>query len=123
MKKGCFLSAVILLTIIIGVGLYLYKTNKNIIKDFGKENVLAMISSQIERRFDKLKSNEYKDSLRVLIKREMNLRNKKRFAEAVDQIGDFAKQIKDYARDLKLDSLEFAQLKLMVIQHEGSTKN
>jgi hypothetical protein len=123
MKNGCFISVIVLLTIVIGIGLYLYRNKRDFLKEFEKEKVLLLISSQIESRLNKLQKNIYKDSLRVLIKKEFQLTKKEKFSKVIDQIDDFAKSINTYARDLKLDSLEFAKLKFMVIQHEGSKKN
>jgi hypothetical protein len=123
MKKGCFFSAIIFLTVAIGIGFYLFKKYYPEIKSYGKEKILELSSNELNEKIDKLQKNGYEDSLRAFIKRETGKLKKENFEESMNNFGDIMKRIKVLMKDDIIDSADFNELKIMVKAHERPTKN
>jgi hypothetical protein len=123
MKRGCFFTLITILTILVMVGLYLYKNNKNWLKDFGKAKITAMVTKELDENIEKLKSNRFKDSLKVLMKNEVKNIHPAQFDSTMNELGYIIKKIKQYSADGAIDSTEFAHLKTLVMENERSKKN
>jgi len=123
MKKGCFFSAIIFLTISVGVGFYLFKKYYPEIKNYGKEKVIELSSNELNEKIDKLRKNGYQDSLRIFIKREAENLKKEKLEESMDKFGDVMKHIEILMKDNLIDSADFNELKNMVKADERPTKN
>ena len=123
MKKGCFITIITVITILVMAGIYIYKTNKDFFKAFGKEKIISLATDEINEKVKKLDYSPYKDSLMNVLKQEASLVKGKDFEKAMNQFGYIADKIKDVIHDGVLDSTEFAQIKLLVKEHERSTKN
>lgn len=123
MKKGCFLSAIIILTIVISVGLYLYRKFGNEISDYGKEKILQVSINEMYEEIDKLEKSIYQDSLKVLLKQQLTKYKDVNFENAMNKYGDFVDQMKFFIHDGKIDSIEFTALKNMTIKNERPEKN
>ncbi|MBI1939573.1 MAG: hypothetical protein HYS25_15800 [Ignavibacteriales bacterium] len=123
MKKGCFLSAIIFLTIAISVGLYLYKKYGHEIKNFGKEKIIEMSRNEIGEKIDELETSKYQDSLKIFLTDEMEKLHGKDFETAMKRFGIFADQIKSFIDDGVIDSVEFTALKNMADKNERPKKN
>lgn len=113
MKKGCFLSAIIFLTIAISVGLYVYKKYGHVIKNFGKEKIIEMSRNEIDEKIDELEKSKYQDSLKIFVAEEMEKLHGKDFETAMKKFGIVADQIKSFIDDGTIDSVEFTALKNM----------
>lgn len=123
MKKGCFLSFIIGITLFVMVGMYVFKTNKNWFKEFGKDKLTNLISGEMDEHINKLAKNPFKDSLHLLIKREVRLVKESKFKDAMDRLGYTFRKIKQYTSDGVIDSLEFSKIKLLVLEDERSKEN
>ena len=107
MKKGCFLSSVFILTILIGSGLYLYKKYGDKIIPYSKERIIDYSFNELNKKVDEIDYSEYKDSLKSFI-------DKKRLLFNENITGEYAEmftKIKYYINDGKIDSTEFVELK------------
>lgn len=123
MKKGCFLSAIIFLTIVISVGLYLYKKYGHDIKNFGKEKIIEMSRNEIDADIDELEKSKYQDSLKIFVAEEMEKLHGKDFETAMKKFGFVADQIKSFIDDGVIDSVEFTALKNVADKNERPKKN
>jgi hypothetical protein len=123
MKKGCFFSAIIFLTVTVGIGFYLFKKYYPEIKDFGKEKIFEAGLKDLDEKIDELQKNRYDDSLRVFIKNEVNNLKKKDFEDSMDKFGDVMKRIKIMMKDSVIDSIDFAELKNMADKNERPKEN
>jgi hypothetical protein len=123
MKKGCFITLISLITIVVMAGIYIYKTNKDFFKSFGKDKIISLATNEINEKIKNLDYSPYKDSLISVLKQEASLVKGKDFEKAMNQFGYIADKIKDVIHDGVLDSTEFAQIKLLVKEHERSAKN
>lgn len=123
MKKGCFLSFIMVFTLIVIAVVYFIKHNKGEISKFGKERVLDLARNEFNEKLNKLKSNTMKDSLKSLSIKEYESIKKYDFKESMRKFGDFADKVKDFTNDNLIDSTEFEKLKLLVEEHARSKKN
>ncbi|MDP3580431.1 MAG: hypothetical protein Q8S39_00765, partial [Ignavibacteria bacterium] len=123
MKKGCFITIITIITIIVMAGIYFYKTNKGYFKNFGKEKIVALATSELTEKIEKLDYTPYKDSLIAVLKKEAKLIKGKNFERAMNQFGYIADKIEEVIHDGELDSTEFAQIKSLVKEHERSAKD
>lgn len=123
MKKGCFFSAIIFLTVTVGISFYLFKKYYPEIKDFGKEKIFEVGLKDLDEKIDKLQKNRYDDSLRVFIKNELNNLKKKDFEDSMEKFGDVMKRIKTMMKDSVIDSIDFAELKNMADKNERPKEN
>jgi hypothetical protein len=123
MKKGCFFSAIIFLTVTVGISFYLFKKYYPEIKNFGKEKIFEAGLKDLDEKIDKLQKNRYDDSLRVFIKNEVNSLKKKDFEDSMEKFGDVIKHVKIMMKDSVIDSIDFAELKTMADRNERPKKN
>jgi len=123
MKKGCFFSTIIFLTVTVGISFYLFKKYYPEIKNFGKEKIFEAGLKDLDEKIDKLQKNRYDDSLRVFIKNEVNSLKKKDFEDSMEKFGDVIKHVKIMMKDSVIDSIDFAELKTMADRNERPKKN
>lgn len=123
MKKGCFFSGIIFLTITIGIGFYLYKRYSPDIKNFGKEKILQMSINEFDEKIDKLADSKYKDSLKIYLNNQAEKIRKYDFDKAMNKFGNIMDQVKFFIHDNQIDSVEFSALKNLAIKDERPTQN
>lgn len=123
MKKGCFISAITLLTILIMLGIYFYKNNKMFLKRFGKEKLIGFLSNRVNNEINGLKENAFKDSVKILFKKEFDSFKEKDFNKNMNGFGSVVDRLEKYSNDHIIDSIEYAKLKIMVTSNEKSEKN
>lgn len=114
MKKGCFLTGITLFTIIIAVGLFLYRKYWSEIKEAGKEKIMNVAVNEIDDKINSLEKSAYKDSLKLLLRKNISIFKQSKFDDAMNKFGDFIEQTRFFVKDGKIDSLEFTALKNMV---------
>ncbi len=115
MKRGCFFSGIIFLTITIGVAFYLYKTYSHEIKNFGKEKIVNVMLDEINGKIDSISQSTYKDSIRTLLSEQAELTKHEDFEKAMEKFGNIVKQADYFIKDNSIDSIEFIALKNMAI--------
>lgn len=111
------------LTIVVAVGIYLFRNNGETFKNFSKEKILEFGYQKLEENLAIVKNEKFKDSIKILLKKQIHSLNKENFDEAMNEFGNTADKIKDIIRDKKIDSLEYNELKKMVLHNERSKKN
>lgn len=123
MKKGCFFSVIIFLTIAIGIGFYLYKKYSPQIKDFSKRKLVEISSNEINNKISELKNSIYKDSLKIYFEDQIEILKNADFNETINEFGRISEQIKFSLDDGVIDSTEFLILKNMALINERPKKN
>jgi len=123
MKKGCFLSAITVLTLLTMLGIYLFRNHKDFFKQFGKEKLISFVSDRMDESLKKIENNSFKDSLIVLLKKEMRFVRQSKLNDSINKFGYVMDRVKEYSRDGRIDSTEFINLKIMVAENEKSEKN
>ena len=111
MKKGCFLSAVVIITFTTGVVFYIIENHGDKFADFGKEKLIQLAEESVEKNIDKLEESRYQDSLRFIISDYIENLDEDDFDEAVQKVSDFFNEIDTYIEDNEIDSVEFGILK------------
>lgn len=122
MKKGCFLSSIIILTIVIGIGLYLYKKYWHEISDYGKEKIIEVSINDINEEINKLEKSIYQDSLKLLLKEQFTKYKDINFEDSMKKFGHIIEQANYFINDGSIDSLEFKTLKNLTTENDRSTK-
>lgn len=123
MKKGCFLSAIILLTIIIGAGIYVFREYGNQFENYGKVKIMELVSEKVVKKIDELKSNSYRDSLKAFITYQTENLKKQNIEDAFNNFQVIMDKTKIIIKDGIIDSAEFSSLKNLAIENERPKKN
>jgi vacuolar-type H+-ATPase subunit E/Vma4 len=114
---------VTILTVVVAVGIYLFRNDGELFKKVSKEKILEFAYNKLEEKIDLLKSSPMKDSVKTLVTKEFNNLKNEKFDTAMNKFGQFADLIKSFSIDEKIDSTEFNELKTLVLYHERSKKN
>lgn len=103
MKRGCFFSVVIGLTLIIGIGFYIIKNYGDDFLRFGKEKVIEIAYDEIEKKVNLLEDSKYQDSLKIKLKYYFtNLETKD-----LEQAEAVLNKIEYFIKDKSIDSTEY----------------
>jgi hypothetical protein len=122
MKKGCFLTGITLFTIIIAVGLFLYRKYWPEIKEASKEKIFSIALDEVDEKINSLEKSIYQDSLKLFLRQSIKYYKDQNFDNAMNRFGDVLDQTRYFITDGRIDSLEFTALKNMVKGYEGSTE-
>lgn len=123
MKKGCFLTVVITLTIIAGIIFYLIKNHSEIFENFARERVIEAANRELSNEMKNVDKSVYKDSLVVVIDNYIDEIKKEKFKKAMQNFSAIMNEAKSITGDHKVDSLEYKAFKILVERYERSKKN
>ena len=123
MKKGCFITSVILFTIIVGVVVYVVKYKKDFLKEYSKSKIMDLAVTEFDMKLTEVKASVYKDSLRSEIHNFFKQNENVPFDSALKRVEDVMNEAKDISRDGKVDSLDFNIFKKYILRYERSEKN
>jgi hypothetical protein len=123
MKKGCFITAITLFTIIIAVGLFLYRKYWPEIEKVGKEKIIEFAIKDLDKKLNELDRSRYNDSLKLFLVKSVNYFKSISFEEGINQFSEIIDQTNFFINDGKIDSIEFKALKNMARKYERSTQN
>lgn len=125
MKKGCFIIVFVILTVIIGAGIYMYKNHKEDVLALFKPMILDSISDEFNEAIEKKNISANKDSLKNVVNEFLETaRNTSKFR--LEQIERFSTQLYLAINDGVVDSTEITQLKNLFEEekeNERSEKN
>jgi len=122
MKKGCFLSAITIVTLLVMAGIYFYKINEDSLKGFTKEKIIDMAADELQVQINNIKESTYKDSLQIVLAKSIKEIKEENIETAMKRLGLITEKIKLVINDSVLDSTEFAEVKATV-KNERSKKN
>lgn len=114
MKKGCFLTSVVIGTIIIGIIFYIGDKHGDKIVDYFKGRVVELTLNSADEYFDKLSQTEYKDSLKVMWKDAYNQAKIMEFEDGVNYMSGILMKIDKFTRDSLLSSDELSSIKTLI---------
>lgn len=126
MKKGCFFTTVVILTILIGSGIYIYKNHRELLMRWIKPLVVNNIHRETEKELAKIKDPQYKDTLKALISRYAEfVKTNDRYD--VKKGEDFMDELQYILHRKKIDSTDIRQLTEFLnkekLAYERSEKN
>jgi|WetSurMetagenome_2_1015567.scaffolds.fasta_scaffold48795_2 hypothetical protein len=127
-KRGCFLTLLISLTIIIAFAIYFFKNNKSELTDLFKPVVISSMKKEFNDKIDKMETNRYKDSLRIIVKDYLSqLKKRKDINFEKLKTSQFVIHLKIILDGEKIDSSEIQNLKSLLtrdfLKNERSEKN
>jgi len=122
MKRGCFLTTITIVTILIGTSLYIGDKYGDRIVQFFKGRVIELTADSFEDYFDKLKEDAYSDSLKILWSEVTKDAALMEMEEGLDYMSTVMKKMKSYTKDSVFTSDEFENLKEF-IKNETRQKN
>lgn len=123
MKKGCFLTSIVLFTLVVGTIFYLFKTKYSTIKNFAQEKISEMAMKEIDEKIDKLNTTQYKDSLKILLHKKIKEVHHPEFDSTMQRVKEILEEAKHIVNQGKIDSLDYQQFRKFLGAHEGSEKN
>jgi len=115
MKKGCFLTIVVLLTVLISSGIYLYKKYGYKLEDYGKEKLMSIALNKLNEKINKMDKSIYNDSLKLFIETKTEDLKKQNFEIAMNRFQSMIDYVKIIIEDNKVDSTEFNNLKKLTL--------
>ncbi|MBI1933508.1 MAG: hypothetical protein HYS24_13330 [Ignavibacteriales bacterium] len=118
MKKGCFISVIVTLTVLLAVIFYLIKFHGDELLSFGKDKLLEYTKSKIVSDLEKLKDQEYGDSLKVELDNFFNTFNKDNLEDRLNALEPLSQNIEIIVKDNKIDSTEFELIKQTLKSNE-----
>jgi len=111
MKKGCFLSVIISLTLLIIAILFLVKNYGELFIDLGKDKVLNLAREKVNDKLADLDNSEYVDSVRILFNNYFEEFDKSDIENELERIKEVTQNFDIILNDLKIDSTEYSFLK------------
>ncbi len=118
MKKGCFITLVIVLFILIAGAIYLYRFHKKEFVNFGKETIISLVKSELKDEFEKVKNSPEKDSLSNLTFRYIEKLKNSDIEEKSDEIDKVTNLIKESLRDSIITARELEKIRETIKNYE-----
>ncbi len=123
MKRGCFLTVIVLFTIAVGIVFYLYKYKRNIFKDFAKDKIAHLAINDLNKKMSEVSPSVYKDSLQNDLNNFFDNNKDLDFDTLMTRFGDLIDEARVIIKDKKVDSQEYNHFKKTLTKYERSTKN
>lgn len=123
MKKGCFVTSIVLFTLIVGVVVYFYKYKKASFKEFAKDKIISMGLSEFHDKLKDVKPSVYKDSLSARMDQFVAEAEKIPFDDAMKRVQDVFNEAQFIIRDKEVDSTDYNHLKQILAKYERPEKN
>ncbi len=123
MKKGCFISFVVLLFLLIAAGIYVYKFHKEEFLNFGKKTLFSMIKSELEDEFENIRYSPQKDSLKILTFNFLEKLKNDNFEKRKTEIEELSKLIKETLEDKEITPDELSKIRKLIRNYEANEKN
>jgi uncharacterized membrane protein len=123
MKKGCFLTVIITLTIVVLGIFYLVKFHGEDLLEMGKEQLVQMAQDQIFTNISDLENNEYSDSLKIVVEKYFKDINSLDIENELKRIEEFSDDIEVILLDSKIDSAEFDFITNILTKYERREEN
>lgn len=113
MKKGCFITALVGLTIIIGAISYVIKFKPAFISGVFRPMLADMINDDMQKHFNNLRNSPEKDSLTALVDQYVEfIKKDDRFD--FDKDADFFDELRYSIKDSTIDSAEIERLRKLI---------
>ncbi len=117
MKKGCFITVIISLTIILLIVFYGIKYYGDDILKFGKVETISLLKHKISDDMKKVEVSTYSDSLKAEIENYLATIDTLEFNKStINKFGEVADAVEVVLADSKIDSAEFHFIKKIIIK-------
>lgn len=123
MKKGCFISVIVILTLILLVVFYMVRYHGEDLLEFGKDQLVEFSQNQIQSDIENLEDNQYVDSLKIVISDYFKDIEKLDVEQELERIEEFSDDIEVILMDSRIDSAEFDFITNMLIKYEKRKEN
>ncbi len=123
MKKGCFISFVVLLFVLIAGSIYIYKFHKEDFLNFSKKTLLSMIKNELEDEFETIRNTPQKDTLRTLTFDYLKKLKADNLEEKKTEIETLSRLIKETLEDKQITSEELSKIREIIKNYESNKKN
>jgi hypothetical protein len=121
MKRGCFISAVVLFTLIVGTVVYFVKYKKDIFKNFSKDKIIDV--AEFDKKLNDVKASVYRDSMKIAVHNFLDESKKYNFDSAITRLQDVMDEARFLYHDGIVDSADFNHIKQIINSYERSEKN
>ncbi|MCU7490905.1 MAG: hypothetical protein HF300_10095 [Ignavibacteria bacterium] len=126
MKKGCFVTAIIILTILLGSGIYIFRNHKGVLLRWAKPFVVSKVQKETEKKIALIKDDQYKDTLRSIINEYVEVvENNDNYD--INKGKDFMDELQSILHRKQIDSTDIRQLTEFLnkekLTYERSEKN
>ncbi|MDZ7763287.1 MAG: hypothetical protein U5K00_02515 [Melioribacteraceae bacterium] len=111
MKKGCFLTSIIIFTILIGTSFYIIDKYGDDILFFVKGRVLEMTTGTVDEYIEKLAKDKDKEQLKIVWNELKNNTRDMEFEEGLNYISVVLKKIDYYTKDSSLTNEEINSIR------------
>jgi len=123
MRKGCFLSIIITLTIVLLTVFYLVRFHGENLLEFGRDKLVEFAQNKIQTDIADLENNEYTDSLKIVINQYFKNIENLEVDKELERIDEFSDDIEVILMDSKIDSAEFDFITNRLIKYEQRKEN
>lgn len=123
MKKGCFVTSIVLFTLLVGVAVYIYRYRKDSVKELAKEKIISLTLNEFHNKMKEVKPSAYKDSLSAKLDKFVSGTEKLPFDKAMKQMQDVLDETRFFIHDREIDSTDYNHFKQILAKHERSKKN
>jgi len=107
LKKGCFISVILILTIIVAGIFYYVKYYGDELLEVGKEKLVELAEYKIQEDIENLEYNMYVDSLKIVVGDYFNNVKELDIETELKRIEEFSDDFEVILMDSKIDSAEF----------------
>ena len=123
MKKGCFISAVVVFTLLVGTVVYFIKYKKDFFKNFSRDKIINVAANEFDKKLNDVKASVYRDSMKIAIHNFLDESKKYNFDSVITRIQDVMDDARILYHDGIVDSADFNHIKKIINRYEKSEKN
>ena len=118
MKKGCFLTVIISLTLLVLISYFLVKFYGEDILEMGTEKLYQIAQTKIENDINNTEYNSYTDSIKVAVQNYFNQLKDLEPQLQLERIEELADNFEVILMDSQIDSTEFDFVIKRLVKHE-----
>jgi len=110
MKKGCFISVIIVLTLLVATTFYIFKFYDEEIKEFGKSKMIELAESKIKNDLENLPNQQFVDTLKISLNSFLENIEDDLMEDGlinINKIEEIADNFEVITMDDKIDSAEY----------------
>ena len=123
MKKGCFVSVIIFLTVAVLAIFYIIKFHGEDMLEMGKDQLITFAREKIESDIADLQNGQYADSLKIAVDQYFNDLRELDVSTSLQRVEEFADDIEVIMMDSKIDSAEFDFVINLLTKYERRKEN
>lgn len=123
MKKGCFVSSVVVFTLLVGTVVYFVKYKKDYFKNYSKNKIIDVAVNEFDKKIKDVNGSLYRDSMKIAVHNFLDESKKFNFDSAITRLRDLLDKARVLYNDGIVDSADFNNIKQIIKRYERSEKN